>query len=380
MRMHAGDLDAGALNDDRRRTRHTPRSVFEGVRAVVAAVAVVGGATGHAGVIGSWDFGAGSLAAAVVVPGATLTRLPDTPYYVPFGGTPNPPALAFNTTAAFGIAPLGGYTGQVMRVPDMSGRGAAAGLMASFAPLTNGTQPGGGAATKLNRYSIVMDVLVPSSSFGGAKDYIALYQPRANNDASWFVREPSRNMGSTVAYSAVNSFQPDTWYRIAQVMSLDAATSAPRCEYFLNGSRVGAIVPDQIVLDSDRNVALKDQDLVPDGAWSIGLLSESNSALPSALSGFFVFNDQTNEYGELYVANLQFRDDALGVDALATLGGPGGGVIPVPEPGGLHGLLAFAAAWLAAASCQPHKIHRPRLAPGCPGDLPRFTDQRQEGL
>jgi hypothetical protein len=352
----------------------TARRVSGRVIAFVAAVTVVSGSTSRAGVIGSWDFNAGSLAAAAVVPGATLTRLPDTPYYVPYGGTPNPPALAFATTADFGIAPLGGYTGKVMRVPDMSGRGAAAGLMASFSPLANGLLPGGAAATKLNRYSVVM---VPNSSFGGSVGYIALFQPRANNDGSWFVREPTRNMGSTVAYSAVNSFQPDTWYRVAQVIALDAATSAPRCEYFLNGSRVGVIVPDQIVVDDDRNATLKNQDLVPDGAWSIGTLSDSAATLPASQSGFFVFNDQSSEYGELYVANLQFRDDALGVDALAALGGPGGGVIPVPEPGGLHGLLAFVAAWLAAASCKPRDFHQPRLVPGRLGDLPPFNDQRQ---
>jgi hypothetical protein len=355
----------------------TARRVSGRVIAFVAAVTVVSGSTSRAGVIGSWDFNAGSLAAAAVVPGATLTRLPDTPYYVPYGGTPNPPALAFATTADFGIAPLGGYTGKVMRVPDMSGRGAAAGLMASFSPLANGLLPRGAAATKLNRYSVVMDILVPNSSFGGSVGYIALFQPRANNDGSWFVREPTRNMGSTVAYSAVNSFQPDTWYRVAQVIALDAATSAPRCEYFLNGSRVGVIVPDQIVVDDDRNATLKNQDLVPDGAWSIGTLSDSAATLPASQSGFFVFNDQSSEYGELYVANLQFRDDALGVDALAALGGPGGGVIPVPEPGGLHGLLAFVAAWLAAASCKPRDFHQPRLVPGRLGDLPPFNDQRQ---
>lgn len=287
------------------------------------------------GVVGNWDFGAGSLAAAALVDGAQLTALPTTLFYAAYGGTPNPPPLQFNTTASFGISPLGAFGGHVMRVPDMSGRGAAAGLMAQMPVISNGQLAGGGAATKLNRYSVVMDVLVPAASFDVAPNYIALFQPRANSDGSWFVREPTRNLGSTVSYSPVNSFMPNTWYRIAQVMELDAATSAPRCTYFIDGSLVGSIIWDTIPVDDQRNADLKARDLVPDGGWSIGTLADSAAGLPTNQSGFFLFNDQTNEYGELYVANVQFRDDALTPEAVLGLGGPAGGAIPVPEPGSL---------------------------------------------
>ena len=343
-----------SLHDDRRtRARVSGRACLLMITIVLIAgrVAVV-----HAGVIGNWDFGAGSLSAAALLPGAQLTRLTTTQYYVPLGGTPNPPDITFDTTVAYGVASLSGYGGKVMRVPDMSGRGSAAGLMAAFPAMTNGQLPGGAAATKLNRYSVVMDVLMPSASFGGSKDYVTLFQPRAIADGSWFVREPSRNMGSTVAYSPQNSFQPDTWYRIAQVMSLDAASSAVRSEYFLNGVSVGAIVWDQIP-DGNRNSELKTRDLVPDGAWSIGTLADNASGLPSSQSGFFVFNSPRDEYGELYVANLQFRDDALGADAMLALGGPSGGAIPVPEPGGLIGLIGGLAVWLMMASRQPRDVH-----------------------
>lgn len=301
----------------------------------VLALSLLSMPASQGGVVGNWDFGAGSLGAAALVAGSQLTALPTTPFYAAYGGTPNPPALQFNTTAAFGISSLGAYGGHVMRVPDMSGRGAAAGLMAQMPVISNGQLAGGGAATKLNRYSVVMDVLVPAASFGGTPNYIALFQPRANADGSWFVREPSRNLGSTVSYSAVNSFMPDTWYRIAQVMELDAATSAPRCTYFIDGSPVGSIIWDTIPVDDQRNADLKARDLVPDGGWSIGTLADSAAGLPTAQSGFFLFNDQSNEYGELYVANVQFRDDALTPEAVLGLGGPAGGAIPVPEPGSL---------------------------------------------
>ena len=76
--------------------------------------------------------------------------------------------------------------------------------------------------------------------------------------------------------------------------------------------------------------------------------SETQSSLPANLSGFFAFNDDSGEVGELYVANLQFRDDALSAAEVASLGGAAPGPIPVPEPGGcmLMAAAALTAAWL----------------------------------
>jgi hypothetical protein len=245
------------------------------------------------------------------------------------------------------VAPLGtGGTTTVLRVPDMRGRGAAVGMMASFPLLANGTSSGGAPLTKLNRYTFVADVLVPAASLTGLPNYLDLFQPRGNGDGALFVRKPSREIGAATAYGG--ELIADTWYRIAMVMQLDAATSASRYDIYLDGQPVGEIVWDQIVVDSNRNAQLKDFDLVPDGLWSVAPLSETQSSLPANLSGFFAFNDDSGEVGELYVASMQFRDDALTAGEVAALGGAAPGPIPVPEPGGcmLMAAAALTAAWL----------------------------------
>jgi len=220
-----------------------------------------------------------------------------------------------------------------MRVPDMRGRGAAVGLMAAFPLMANGTTTGGAALTALNRYTFVTDVLVPAASFAGLPNYLDLFQPRGNADGSLFVRKPSQEYGAATGYGG--PFLPDTWYRAAMVMQLDAATSAPRYETYLNGQPVSQIIWDQIVVDSNRNAQLKDYDLVPDGLWSVAAFSATQSSLPSNASGFFAFNDDSGEVGELYVANMLFRNDALTAGEVAALGGAAPGPIPVPEPTGL---------------------------------------------
>ncbi|MFM9009316.1 MAG: hypothetical protein ACKON8_00165, partial [Planctomycetota bacterium] len=134
--------------------------------ALVACGLVGAGAAAPAAMIGNWDFSTGSLVPAAGMPGMQLAWLPDTPYSAPFGGTPNPPPLVYSTTGSFGVAALGsGSSSTVLRVPDMRGRGAAVGMMATFPVLANGTTTGGAPLTKLNRFSYVADVLVPTASF-----------------------------------------------------------------------------------------------------------------------------------------------------------------------------------------------------------------------
>lgn len=305
------------------------------------------GAASHAGVVGNWDFSTGSFTPVSGMPGAQLAWLPNTPYYAAFGGTPNPPPLVYATTGSFGVASLGSSTSStVLRVPDMRGRGAAVGMLASFPLLANGTSSGGAPLTKLNRYTFVTDVLVPGSSLTGLPNYLDLFQPRGNADGSLFVRKPSQEYGAATAYGG--TVVANTWYRFAMVMQLDAATSSPRYDTYINGQPIGQIIWDQIVVDSNRNAQLKDFDLVPDGLWSVAALSETQSSLPSNASGFFAFNDDSGEVGELYVANMQFRDDALTAGEVAALGGAAPGPIPVPEPAGLTAAAAAAASVVAA--------------------------------
>jgi hypothetical protein len=313
------------------------------------------GAASHAAVVGNWDFSTGSFTPVSGMPGTQLAWLPNTPYYAAFGGTPNPPPLVYATTGSFGVASLGSSTTTVLRVPDMRGRGAAVGMLASFPLLANGTTSSGAPLTKLNRYTFVTDVLVPESSLTGLPNYLDLFQPRGDADGSLFVRKPSQEYGAATAYGG--TVVANTWYRFAMVMQLDSATSTPRYDTYINGQPIGQIIWDQIVVDSNRNAQLKDFDLVPDGLWSVAALSQTQSSLPSNASGFFAFNDDSGEVGELYVANMQFRDDALTAGEVAALGGAAPGPIPVPEPAGL----AVAAAATASVAAASRGLRRARL-------------------
>lgn len=304
-----------------------------------------------AGVVGQWDFANGWNASTGLIPavsgisGLSLSYLPKTQLYqnpAAFG-QPNPPLLQFATTGSFGIGNLGsGSTTVVMRMPDMRGYGLVTGLMATFPQLVNGDS----GATKLNRYSVVMDVYVPGTTAAvRPPNYLTLLQTRLGVDNAWFIKKENGTTGVASSYGgAVN---PDAWHRLALVMNLSNSGAVSQYRAYVNGSLAADLVPDLVPDTSDRNRALVQTDLFTNGAFSIGTLNDSFSGLGTS-SAFYLFNADRNdatdgptqgELGELYVANLQFRDNALSAAEVAALGGPAPGVVPVPEPATL-GLLA----------------------------------------
>jgi len=250
-----------------------------------------------AAVIGNWDFAGGSLTPAAGT--ISLSELRTKPYYTTYGGSAGIPAVEFVSTGTFGIAAPGGSPQTVMRVPNTAGFGPMGGLIAEFPRITNAT------SVSLNRYTIVMDVLVRQSAYDAAQarasgKFISLFQTAPGSDGDLFidVRETAglpgadRPLGIGGVYGG--DVVADQWHRLAWVASLDAATDQPRFR--------------------------------------------ANTTGPSA---FFLFNDNSNELGETFVANLQFRDDALTADDILALGGATGGLIAVPEP---------ATAWLAVSA------------------------------
>lgn len=318
-----------------------------------------------AGVLGQWDFAAGwsnqtsgLIQSQSAVGGLSLSYLPNTPFYqypIAHGGTTapsNPPQLQFATTGSFGIANLGSDTDTVvMQMPDMRGYGLVTGLMAKFPQRANGA----GSPTRLNRYSVVMDVYIPGStdSQGWPPYYLTLFQTRLVNDGAWLIDKRYDTTG--VASSYGGSVTPDAWHRLALVMNLSDSGAVSQYRAYVNGSLVADIVPDLVPQTSERNIDLVTKDLFTDKAYSVGTLNDSYPGLGGD-SAFFLFNADRNdridgptkgELGMLYVANLQFRDDPLTSPEVAALGGPAPGVIPVPEPGGRP--LAGGAAAIAAA-------------------------------
>ena len=319
--------------------------------AAVVGLAAAAPGTALGDVIGSWDFSGGSLTP--IAGTIALSELRTKPYYTVYGGSANIPAVEFVSTGTLGIAAPGAAPQTVMRVPNQSGYGSMGGLIAEFPRITNAT------ATSLNRYTIVMDVLVRQSAYeavyGRASGrFIGLFQTAASSDAELFIDvrdQPGlagadRPLGVAGVYGG--DVVADQWHRIAWVASLDAATDQPRFQTYVDGLPAAALVWDDLYTSGTATNDSVKLDLVDpgapvgsglktDGRFSIYTLGQiSGGQLPVYdTSAFFLFNDggsNPGEVGETFVANLQFRDDALSAGEILSLGGATGGVIPVPEP------------------------------------------------
>ncbi len=305
---------------------------------VIAAVAAPPAVPARAEVIGNWDFSSGSLAGAAGSQ-VRLRHAPSTPAYSNYAAAyaflranydrslpalQSAPSLAYGTTASFGIQPLGGADRTVLRVPDARGAGQLTGLIADF----DRAGPG-----KVNRYSVIMDVLIPQTTFNETNRWISLFQPRANADGLLFADTNLNESGGYnfgVANGYASGFQPDVWQRIALVVDLEAQAGQPRYMTYLNGLAKAAIETP----GTGRDPAIS-------GPLSIGSLTDSNPwQAPTLFNGLadaskstlFFFNDEGFDLGTLYVANLQFRDTSLSSADIFSLGGPTAAAIAVPEP------------------------------------------------
>jgi hypothetical protein len=162
--------------------------------------------------------------------------------------------------------------------------------------------------TNINCYTLIFDMLVPSSPAWSAwvvpyfntDPYNSLGNTDPHNsddDADfWLTGTGEIGIGGG-GYSAANTITADTWYRIAFVADARADTLA----YYVNGTNVWSRAADGL-----------------GGRWSIYSNQDPGPDL-------FLFNEpsSTGLYThELYVSSVAFTDRALGVAELATLGGP----------------------------------------------------------
>lgn len=323
-----------------------------------AAISSAAASAARGEVIGNWDFSTGSLAP--LAGEIALTELRTKPYYPAFGGQPGIPAVAFGSPASFGIAGPGGSSKTVLRVPNTAGFGPMGGLIAEFPRRVNAT------ANSLNRYTIVMDVLVRQAAYDevfarGTKQYASLFQTVPLSDGDLFIdvryqSGPTQPLGIAGVYGG--DVVANQWHRIAWVASLDASTSQPRFTTYVNGQPTGTLIWDELAVDRDFDSVKRDLTdpaepagaLQADGRFSILNLEQISGGLipDSGTSAFFLFNDNDNELGEAFVAHLQFRAEALSPAEILALGGVDGGPITVPEPSALAlaalgGLLAIGA-------------------------------------
>jgi hypothetical protein len=314
-------------------------------------------------VIGTWDFSTGSLAP--LAGSSALSELRTKPYYADFGGQPGIPATEFVLPESLGIAGPGGSPQTVLRVPNTAGYGPMGGLIAEFPRRVNAT------ANSLNRYTVIMDVLIRQAAYDEVYarqtgNYLSLFQTGPTTDAELFidVRDQAslpgadRPLGIGGVYGG--DVVADQWHRVALVATLDASESEPRFRAYVNGQPASTLVWDTLRaegLATNDSVKLDLTDssmpagaLQTDGRFSIATLGQiSGGQLPDyQTSAFFLFNDNSNEVGEVFVAHLQFRDEPLSASQIQSLGGVDGQPIAVPEPTTL-GLAGAAAVILLAA-------------------------------
>lgn len=311
---------------------------------VVLAAVIVAVALGlfappaSAEVIGNWDFSSSSLDGTAGSQ-VRLRHAPSTAAYASYVNAYNyyriavdptvpalvpVPSLAYGTTESFGIQALGGTGRTVLRVPDARGAGQLTGLIADF------DNPNGG---KINRYSVIMDVLIPQSTFDQTNRWISLFQPRANADGILFTDTNLNDVGGYnfgVAGGYASGFQPGIWQRVALVIDLEAQAGQPRYMTYLNGEAKAAIETPGTERDPSINGPLSIGALTDSNPWQAPTLF--NSLADASKTTLFFFNDEDFDLGTLYVANLQFRDAALSAGEISALGGPTATAIAVPEP------------------------------------------------
>lgn len=225
------------------------------------------------GITAHWDFDGGDLAATIGQPleyrdGAAGTTAAGT---------------RFGTTASFGIPNIGGRTAKVMATPAADTR--QIGYL-----MRHGARPNGDvAATKVNQWTIIMDVLIPTD---GWHSFIQIDSPDNSNDGELFVN-PGNGIGISGSYQG--TIVRGQWHRVAFAVDMTQSVISK----FIDGVKV-----------SDQTVGALN------GRWAL---------LPTAL----LFSDEDGESQASYLNSVQIRNYKMSDEGIAALGGPAVDGIPL---------------------------------------------------
>jgi hypothetical protein len=235
---------------------------------------------------------------------ATLTQMPtNTIYEWTFDGGTLAPALGkgtltFADATTANVTTFGSTGGSV---PNIGGQPATFMHVPVFNAKSNGyyvrlleSGPNGGGAY-INRYSVIMDVLIP-----GAINWTALFNtdPGNDNDADWYVASDGSLGIAALGYTSSNAIIAGKWYRLAFTADLGAGLAT----YYTNGTPALERVGGSLL----------------EGRYS---LYSTNDNLPSLL--LFNEGDTGGNYThELYVASIAIVDRTLSASEIAALGAP----------------------------------------------------------
>ena len=257
---------------------HLPTLYFAFMKAIHPCwVLMASGLSAMAAITGQWDFENGDLAATIGTP-------------LQYRGT-TASQTQFGTTTAFGIASINGQAGSVMRFPATT---AGQGYIVPHGALPNGS------GTKVNQYTVVLDILYPSSSTG----YRSIWQTDTNNasDGEIFVNG-ANGIGINGYYNG--NLSPDVWHRVA--FTID--TTRRELGKYIDGTSVLSSAIGSAPLGTNRMQYLDATPSAVDGRWAL-----DTTAL--------LFADENNETGVGYVSSIQIHDRALAPEEIALLGLP----------------------------------------------------------
>ena len=238
-------------------------------------------------VTGQWDFDFGDLRATVGNPLAYFAPAFDGPS----GSSGN--KTAFDTCTSFGVPLINGQEAIVMRVPgDLDRR---IGYV-----MTHGIAPNGG-GTKVNQYTLIMDVLVNTTG-PGAASLLQIDSLNNTTDGDLFWQGSNFGQGGG-GYNGKGTFTAGAWHRI--VAAYDEAANPPVVTKFVDGIK---------------------QD---DWTANQGLDAARRALLPTAI--LFGDGDQ-DERRTMWVNSVQIRSGKLTDAECYSLGGPNALGIPQSIP------------------------------------------------
>lgn len=205
-------------------------------------------------------------------------------YFDPFSSDWGPTATVFETASTLGLPLIGGVETDVMAFP-------------ACAPdqgykITHGFLPNGSYETSglVSNYTLVMDVLFPSTSDGRWRSLLQT-DPENATDGDFFVlNQASGGIGISSNYQG--AILPDTWHRIVWVMR--AAPGEGQAHRYIDGQFVGAI--------GTTGSSLGDR-------WAL-------------LSELLLFADDNGSTAAGYVSSISILDRKLSFGEVIDLGGP----------------------------------------------------------
>jgi hypothetical protein len=284
----------GDGDQDERREMYVNSIQIRAGRLTDAELALLGGPSADgipmsvptSNVTGQWDFEFGDLSAAI---GSNLDYL-DGAEGVTKAGT------LFGVTGEGDLAAvptINGTAAKVMRVPGELDRNIGYVMAHRIAP--------NGGGTRVNQYTLVMDVYVETTG-PGAASLLQVSSLNNSDDGDLFWQGSNFGQG-TDGYKGRGSFTAGAWHRV--VAAYDMAANPPVVTKYVDG--------------------IKQDD------WTTGQALDAPRRALQTTAILFGDGDQ-DERREMYVNSIQIRSGKLTDAQAAALGGPSAAGIPVATP------------------------------------------------